>query len=117
MARLYKTQDTTAQLLVDQLLLADSFWARAKGLLGQSSLSDNEALWINPCNNIHTFFMKFPIDCIFVDRKMQIQKLVSDIRPFKIVGPFWKSHSVIEARSGFIKSKELKIGDHLYVVN
>lgn len=117
MARLYKTHGTNAQLLADQLKLTDSFWARAKGLLGRSSLAENEALWINPCNNIHTFFMKFPIDCIFVDRKMQIQKLVSDIRPFRIVGPFWKSYSVIEAQSGFIKSKQLKVGDHLYVVN
>lgn len=117
MAKLYKTQDSGAQLLTDQLKTTDSFWSRAKGLLGRSNLSENEVLWINPCNNIHTFFMKFSIDCIFVDRKMQIQKLVSDIRPFRIVGPFWRSHSVIEAQSGFIKSKQLKVGDHLYVVN
>lgn len=120
MAKLYKTSggsDSSAELLVDQLDIAESFRARAKGLLGRKVLRANEALWLKPCNNIHTFFMKFAIDCIFVDSKLEIKNLVQNVTPFRFVGPFWKSHSVIETPSGFIELKKLKIGDHLYVVN
>ncbi len=117
MAKLYKTSDSNAQLLSLQLNVAETFWSRGRGLLGRKSLTDDEALWINPGNNIHTFFMKFSIDCIFVDKKLQIKNLASDVKPFRFVGPFWKSHSVIEVPSGFIDRKKLKVGDHLYVVN
>lgn len=117
MAKLYRTSSDGAELLADQLMIAESFWLRGKGLLGRQVISLNEALWIKPCNNIHTFFMKFSIDCIFVDRKMEVKKLVENIGPFRIIGPYWKTHSVIEVHSGFIRLKNLKIGDHLYVVN
>lgn len=117
MARLYKTSSSGAELLIDQLDIAESFWSRGKGLLGRKDLGANEALWIRPCNNIHTFFMKFAIDCIFVDSKLVIKNVAKNVGPFRFVGPFWKSHSVIEMQSGFIESKKLKIGDHLYVVN
>lgn len=117
MAKLYKTSDAGAELLIAQLNVAENIWARGKGLLGQKNISDNEALWIKPCNNIHTFFMKFAIDCIFVDKKLEIKNLATDVQPFRFVGPFWRTHSVFEVRSGFIEFKKLKIGDHLYVVN
>lgn len=117
MAKLYKTSDTGAELLIEQLNVADGFWSRGKGLLGRKNLPVGEALWIKPGNNIHTFFMKFEIDCIFVDKKLEIKNLAPNVGPFRFVGPFWKSYSVIEVRSGFIESKNLKIGDHLYVVD
>lgn len=117
MAKLYKTTSSGAELLIDQLETAESFWERGKGLLGRKSLAPNQALWINPCNNIHTFFMKFTIDCIFVDKKMEIKNLAKNVGPFRFVGPFWKSHSVIETNAGLIEAKKLEIGDHLYVVN
>lgn len=119
MARLYKTSNSngSAELLIDHLEMAETFWQRGKGLLGKKSIEANQALWIKPCNNIHTFFMKFKIDCIFVNRKMEIQKIVPEVSAFSFVGPYWKSHSVIETQSGFARTKNLKIGDQLYVVS
>lgn len=117
MARLYKTSNSGAELLVDHLMVAESFWERGKGLLGRKSLAEGEALWINPCNNIHTFFMKFAIDCIFVDSKMEIKNIAKNVTPFRIAGPYWRASSVIETPSGFVDAKKLKVGDHLYVVN
>lgn len=118
MAKLYKiTQDETAQLLVENLELAESFFARGKGLLGRKNLPINTALWIKPCNNIHTFFMNFSIDCVFVNKKMQIEKIVSGVRPYKIVGPFWKAASVFETSAGLAEKWKLQVGDQLYVVS
>jgi uncharacterized protein len=117
MSRLYKTSTAGAELIIDHLELAESFWQRGRGLLGRKNLESNRALWIKPCNNIHTFFMKFSIDCIFVDSKMQIKKIAKNVPPFRFVGPYWKSFSVIETAAGFADKKQLNIGDHLYVVN
>jgi len=117
MAKLYKTTDSGAQLLIDRLDIAETTWLRGKGLLGRKGLEQSEALWIKPCNNIHTFFMKFTIDCILMESKMEIRNLKENVRPFRLAGPFWKAHSVIETQAGFVQSKKLKIGDHLYVVS
>lgn len=117
MARLYKTSISGAELLIDRLDLAESFWQRGKGLLGKKKIDSDQALWIKPCNNIHTFFMNFKIDCIFVDRNMEIKKIVENIGPFRFVGPYWKSSSVIETQAGFAQKFKLNIGDRLYVVS
>ena len=115
--KLYKTTNANAELLIDELELADGLFSRAKGLLGRKSLAANKALWIKPCNNIHTCFMNFAIDCVFIDKSFCINKIVSDVKPFKFIGPFWKSSSVIELSAGFVEAKKLKVGDQLYVVN
>lgn len=115
--KLYKTMNNQAELIADQVDVAQSFIARAKGLLGKSDLPKNQGLWIKPCRDIHTFFMKFAIDCVFLDSKMQIVNIASNVGPFKFVGPYWKSTSVIEFKSGFVEEKKLKVGDHLYVVS
>lgn len=117
MARLYKTANGGAELLVEKLGVAESFWERGKGLLGRPALPPGEALWIKPCNNIHTFFMKFPIDCIFMDSRMEIKNIARNVAPFRLVGPYWKASSVIETPSGFADAKNLKVGDSLYVVS
>lgn len=118
MAKLYKIQHgESAQLLIENLELAESFFARGKGLLGRKNLADSNALWIKPCNNIHTCFMNFAIDCIFVNKKMEIEKIVSGVKPYKIIGPFWKASSVFETAAGLADKWKLQVGDQLYVVS
>ncbi len=119
MARLYKTspEQGSAELLLDGLEVAESIWSRGKGLLGRRDIDFNQGVWLKPGNNIHTFFMRFKIDCIFLNKKMEIHKIVSEVSPFRLIGPFWKSHSVIEVQSGFAQKKKLQAGDHLYVVS
>lgn len=125
MAKLYKTTvdrsainfNSGAELLLDNLEVAESLVKRGTGLLGRKGLDVGQALWIKPCNNIHTFFMKFAIDCIFVDRNLEIKKIVKTVKPFRMVGPYWKAHSVIETKAGFAEEKNLQIGDQLYVVS
>lgn len=116
--KLYKIINShKAEMIVDQLEKVTSIYKRGKGLLGRERLDDSQALWISPCNNIHTFFMKFSIDCIFLDKKMVIQKTKSNIKPYRVAGPFWKSYSVIEFQAGTIEKYKLSIGDQLYVVS
>lgn len=117
-AQLYKiTKNDKAELILSQLEEATSFFQRAKGLLGRESLAEQQGLWIKPCNNIHTFFMKFNIDCIFVDKNLVVQKIKSNMSPFRIAGPYWKTASVIETKAGTVAQWNLMEGDQLYVVS
>ncbi len=119
-SKLYKInfQDNSKTVLLTEFVnKAESFISRGIGLLGKKVLGPNHVLLIRPCNNIHTFFMKFAIDVIFVDKNFVIIKTFSNVKPFKLLGPYWKSTSVIEAESGFVNKNNLQIGDHLYVVD
>lgn len=104
-------------LITKNVNLAQSFWARGKGLLGRDQLGVDEGLWIRPCNNIHTFFMKFAIDCVFLDKSLTVVRVSSDVKPWKIVGPIWRASSVIEFPSGFASLNNIEVGDQLYVGN
>lgn len=118
MAKLFKIdKNEQAHLLLSNLEKAESFFRRGKGLLGRRSLEEGSGLWINPCRDIHTFFMKFAIDCIFVNKKMVIVKMHQNVKPFRFVGPVWKSQSVIEVPAGSAQKWNLKSGDQLYVVS
>jgi uncharacterized protein len=121
MAKLYKITKTLnnekAELLIENLEIAESFFARAQGLLGRKNLSAQNALWIKPCNNIHTFFMKFTIDCVFVNKNNKVEKVFSQVVPFRIKGPVWKANSVIEFSEGFIEKWNIQAGDQLHVVS
>lgn len=121
MAKLYKitkTQnDEKAEMLSENLEIAESLFSRGKGLLGRTHLAEGQALWIKPCNNIHTFFMKFTIDCVFINKNSKIEKVYSKVKPFRIKGPVWKAYSVIEFSEGIIEKWNLQPGDQLHVVS
>lgn len=108
-------RNASGQLIARQVLEARSFFARGKGLLGRSSLDEDSVMWIVPCNNIHTWFMKFPLDVVFVDRELFVKAIFQDLTPFRIVWPVWKAHSVFEFSAGKLKSFPLQLGDRLYV--
>lgn len=105
----------TNTTLIPRLGIADGFWARGKGLLGRSSLSADEALWIHRCNSIHTYFMKFPIDCVFVDRQLQVKRIYRNVGPWKFIFPVWGASSVIEMAAGTATNLHINVGDQLHV--
>lgn len=106
---------TSNQTLIPNLEVADTFWTRAKGLLGRKELSSDRALWINPCNSVHTFFMKFAIDLVFVNREMVVVKTIGDVPPGRMVWPVWSASSVIEFRAGFLEQNPIRVGEQLHV--
>ena len=79
-------------------------------------LSPDEALWLRPCNGVHTFWMLFAIDVIFLDRELRIVKLVENMRPFRVSGLHLAARSVIEVAAHKISQVGLKIGDQLEIV-
>ena len=92
---------------------ARSYWLRLVGLLGRSSLEPGEALLIEPCNSVHTFFMRFTIDVVYLDKSHRVVKAVSALRPFRMSMGAKGAHAVIELPSGTIAGTQLAVGDEL----
>lgn len=103
------------QIILPHLEVADTLWARTKGLLGRSHLPADQGLWIKECNNIHTFFMRFPIDLIFVNRKMEVTRTVPRVKPGRLVFSMLRSVHVIELSEGFLEKNPVKVGEKLHV--
>ena len=87
---------------------------RRKGLLGRDSLDPSAALVISPCSSIHTMFMRFPIDVIFVDRDGRAVRIVKAMVPWRIA--MARAHAVIELPAGSLGPRDVKVGDELYLV-
>ncbi len=114
MQKLYLVQSDN-KLISQHLTIASNSFQRMKGLLGTHELKDDHMLWIKMCNSIHTFFMNYPIDCIFLDDKLVIRGLKENIVPWRATWPVIAANSVIEMRAGSIKKFDLKEGDKFYV--
>lgn len=108
-----KTKNLT---LIEHLEVAESLMARGKGLLGRSSLDADHALWIHDCNSIHTFFMKFAIDCVFVDKSLKVKAIYENVQPWRLVLPIWGARSVVEMAAGSARRLNVNVGDQLNVV-
>ena len=100
--------------IIKKGFLAQSIYKRIKGLLGTSKLDEGSALLIPDCRQVHTFFMNYPIDVIFLDSKNKILK-IQTLKPWKISSWLYKSQKVIEVPAGFTKKVNLKKGDKLEV--
>ena len=106
---------TNNQRLIPHLEVADGFLSRGKGLLGHSKLNEDAGMWIHRCNSIHTFFMKFSIDCVFVDKNLKVKAVFNDVKPWRLVPPVWGASSVFELASGAAARMNICVGDQLYV--
>jgi uncharacterized protein len=110
--RLVVANLTRGSVLATRLEVADSGPKRNKGLLGRKGLAAGEGLWIIPCESVHTFFMQFPIDLVYLDRKHVIKKVREGVPPWRISVCF-SAHSILELPSGTIRSTETRAGDTL----
>lgn len=106
---------STNKTLIPNLEVADTVWTRMKGLLGRKHLPADRALWIKPCNSVHTFFMNFAIDLVFVDDAMVVKKTYQAVKPGRLVWPVWRASSVIELSEGFLQTNPIRIGEQLHV--
>lgn len=87
----------TVDILGCRAKVASTFSERARGLIGTKSLGPDEGMLILRCNAIHTFFMGFPIDAIFLDRNDRVVKTVRNIRPWTFfVWGGWRAVKVLE---------------------
>jgi hypothetical protein len=92
--------------------MAHSGPKRNKGLLGRKALATGGGLWIVPCESVHTFFMQFPIDLVYLDRKNRVRKVCKSVPAWRI-SVCLSAHSILELPSGTIRDTLTKAGDTL----
>ena len=102
-------------ILAQEVIIADTFFNRLKGLLGRNSLGAKEALVIKPANSIHTFFMRFSIDLIFLDKQNRVIQVKENIKPFRLIFSSLKVLSVIELPTNTITDTQTQVGDIISV--
>ena len=93
---------TKNTVLADYVIFAQTTLSRLKGLLFRPYFRKGEALIIKPCNSVHTFFMRFSIDLLFVDSENKVVKTYRGIKPFKVTPICFKSKFAIELPSGIV---------------
>lgn len=79
---------------------ADSFWLRLRGLMFRRPLAEGEGLWIEPCNAVHTHFMRFPIDVIFLDRQHVVVHVIPAMAPWRFSPVIRQAMAVLELPAG-----------------
>lgn len=92
-----------------ELLKTTTALERMRGLLGRSELKSNEGLWLDRCASVHTFFMKYALDLVYLDKQGKIVKLVENLPPYRCSGCY-KATSVVELLAGEISRLKLAKG-------
>jgi uncharacterized membrane protein (UPF0127 family) len=108
-----KISNLTRQVvLAHRVEVADHGAARRKGLLGRDGLAAGEGLWIVPCESVHTFGMKFPIDLVYLDRDKKVKKVRNNVPRWR-VSACLSAYSVVELAAGTILKTQTRPGDNL----
>lgn len=103
---------TRGTILATELEVAGSGGTRRKGLLGRDGLAPGEGLWIVPCESVHTFFMRFPIDLVYLDRKHRVRKVRHTVGAWRLSACL-TAHSILELPAGTAKASQTQRGDTL----
>ena len=107
------TLEKNGSILIPSIENADSFFTRMMGLMFRKSLPENRGLLLYPCNQIHTFQMKFPIDAIYLSEDDVIVKIEASIPPRKVCKTVKTAKKVLELYSGVADKIGLKENDKI----
>jgi len=98
--------------LAQSVEVADTAQRRSKGLLGRRGLEPGTALWIVPCESVHTFWMQFSLDLVYLDKQNRIVKIRRNVRPWRM-SLCLRAHSVLEFPAGALDTGQDSAGDQL----
>jgi uncharacterized membrane protein (UPF0127 family) len=104
-----RTRNTVLARAAD---IADTSSKRRTGLLNRGHLGPGEGLWIRPCESVHTFFMKFAIDLVYLDKEQKVRKVRSAVQPWRLSACL-TAHSVLELPAGSVAPTGTQPGDQL----
>ena len=108
---------TRSSDLASDVEVADSLWAKFRGLMGRASLKPGSGLWLPDSNGIHMMFMRFPIDAVFVGQASgegarPVVSVHRGLRAWTGLVPFVRgAHGVLELPVGAIEASGTEVGD------
>lgn len=99
--------------LGERVRLADRWWSRLRGLLGSAPLETGEGLLLVPCQSVHMFGMRFPLDVAFLDRQQCVVALYPDLAPGGRTRWHREARSALELPAGTLEATATRVGDVL----
>lgn len=109
--------ETRGTVVAEDVRLAEGIWSRFWGLMGRKALPEDGGLLLRPSSSIHTAFMRFAIDVVFLDRALRVIKVVSQMKPFRVAVAFGGAHSALELNAGAAAKAQVEKGDQLALVD
>jgi uncharacterized protein len=100
------------RVVCDTCHLADKPHTRLRGIMGWKSMRSGEGMLIRPTFSIHTMFVRFPIDAVFLDKEMTVVSIARDLKPWRFAGAR-KAKSVLELAAGECRRIGIEPGDRL----
>lgn len=85
--------------IADRVALADSFFPRFRGLMLRKSLAPGEGLFLKNCSAIHCCFMRFPIDVVYLNPKLQVVG-AETVKPWRLGSIYPEARHVLELEAG-----------------
>jgi uncharacterized membrane protein (UPF0127 family) len=104
--------DVSGTVICARCAVAETAFARARGLIGRPRLERGEGLLLVPCRSVHTGFTRFPIDVVFLDREMRVLRAVPELPPWRIAG-CRRARAVLELAAGEWARRGLRCGARL----
>ncbi len=105
-----------ADLIAGNVRKADTFFSRFLGLQGRRGMGDGEGLLISPCNQIHSFNMRFDIDVLFLSGDGTVMHMEESFKPNKISPRVKECTQVLELKGGSIEKSGIQPEDVLTIV-
>ncbi|MBS4197904.1 DUF192 domain-containing protein [Lederbergia citri] len=104
---------TLNQVISKNITQANSFFSRLKGLM--FSKKEKKSIWIKPCRSIHTFFMNYSIDVLYLDKENRIAAIDQDLKPGKLGTYYPGVESVVELPSGTVEKTRVSVGHEVKI--
>jgi uncharacterized membrane protein (UPF0127 family) len=96
-----------------EVLRASTFWKRLRGFIARPEPKLGEGILLAPCNAVHTWWVSFPLDLVFLDENGKVLKLVRSLPPRRFTKPVPKARYVLEVPVGTIDTSGTCVGDEL----
>ena len=91
-------------------------WSRFLGLMGRRELPEEHCLYLRPASSIHMFFMRFPIDAVFLDADGRVLRVYERLRPWRVTRVVRKAKACVELAAGRSSHFALQRGERLQLV-
>jgi len=108
---------TKNTVLAKDVFVARNPFSRIRGLLGKKTFLVDQAIILEPCNSIHTFFMRFSIDVLFLDKNYKVIKALRNFGPNRISLIYWNSVRVVELPAGRLNLTDTQARDQLQLLS
>lgn len=102
------------RVIVAHVETAASFPRRFMGLMGRRPLGPGRALRIISCRAVHTFFMRFALDLVFLDRNQRVIRVIRDVRPWRAARGGGRAESVMELEAGWLPENAARVGEIVF---